>query len=353
VSDCDVLVVGAGPAGSTCAALCAQAGRKVILIDRSDFPREKVCGDCVNPAAAAVLDRLGVSGRLSASPHSRPREVEFVSRGGRAIRLPIPRGSGFAIRRSDLDDVLLRRAQELGASVRAACTLTGLRRGWVAETSLGPISARVLIAADGRNSTTLRLLGLLPRSIDRRVGVQAHLPRPAGFGDLISMRFYRHGHGGVVPVDASHVNVCLVGDPGDLPALRSEACEGLGSPDGANWRTITPLSRPDIPPCPEPGLFLVGDTSVVVEPFTGEGILHALRSGQCAADCLTRNWSDPARAAGDYRLAHPALYRDRLWINRLARTATTHPVWADLLLAISERWPLPLRLLSDRVLRDG
>ena len=109
----DVAIVGAGPGGSTCAAHCAQAGLSTLVIERSVFPREKVCGDCVNPACWQVFDRLQIRERVLALPHSRIGEVEFIGTHGRSVRHRI-RGE-VAIKRSLLDDFLLRRARELGA----------------------------------------------------------------------------------------------------------------------------------------------------------------------------------------------------------------------------------------------
>ncbi|MEO8205646.1 MAG: FAD-dependent monooxygenase, partial [Chthoniobacterales bacterium] len=79
----DVAIVGAGPAGSVCAAFCAKLGLKTLLLDRSSFPRDKVCGDCVNPAAWDVLRRLGWQDRIHSLPSRIPETVEFVSISGR------------------------------------------------------------------------------------------------------------------------------------------------------------------------------------------------------------------------------------------------------------------------------
>ena len=176
----DAAIVGAGPAGSTCAALCAAAGLRTVVIERAIFPREKVCGDCLNPACWPVLDRLDISARVLALPHSQLAELEFIGIRGRSLRYPLhPSARGeIAIKRSVFDQLLLTRARELGAEIRKGCTVTGVERGWLIRTDRGEIHARTLVAADGRNSTVARLLGLLPRTNRDRIGVQTHFAAP-------------------------------------------------------------------------------------------------------------------------------------------------------------------------------
>src|SRR5438270_8512411 len=88
----DVAIVGGGPAGATCAAFCAGAGLRTLLLERETFPREKVCGDCLNPSAWPVLSRLGVENAVRALTCSALREVEFSDSAGRSVRCPLPSG---------------------------------------------------------------------------------------------------------------------------------------------------------------------------------------------------------------------------------------------------------------------
>src|SRR5436189_5598630 len=84
----DVAIVGAGPAGSACAAFCALAGLRPLLLERETFPREKVCGDCLNPAAWPILERLNLTERVLALPHSRLESAEFVGLDNRSVSIP-------------------------------------------------------------------------------------------------------------------------------------------------------------------------------------------------------------------------------------------------------------------------
>src|SRR3954470_7644520 len=114
----DVAIVGGGPAGSACAAFCAAAGLRTAIFERETFPREKVCGDCVNPAAWPVLERLGVLDAVRALPHGRLRRVDFIAIGGATVSVDLPADAEIAVKRSLFDQLLLSRAAELGAEVR-------------------------------------------------------------------------------------------------------------------------------------------------------------------------------------------------------------------------------------------
>lgn len=342
----DVAIVGAGPAGATCAAFCAQAGLSTLVLDRARFPREKVCGDCLNPACWPVLERLGVAATLQGLPHARLREVEFAGVHGRPLRFPLPdsdRGE-IAIKRSMLDHVLLERAAELGADVCQGTSVTHLEPGWCIHTSGEIFYARILVAADGRNSTVARLLRLLPAARKDRVALQAHLPAPHGFGEKVVMRLLPGGYCGAASVGAGQLNLCLVGKPGRLGQLKAWAASAYPGSEHAAWQTVTPLSRKPVPP-DQDDLLMVGDAARVVEPFTGEGIYYALATGEAAARAIIAG--DPAA----YGPAHEALYRGRLWVNRLARQAVLHPRIASAALALARLYPNILGMLTAKVTR--
>jgi len=105
----DVAIVGGGPAGAACAAFCAAGGLRTLLLEREKFPREKVCGDCLNPAAWPVLDRLGISDAVRALPCSPVGGVEFIGADGLSFSVPLPAGAcgEIGIRRREFDGLLL------------------------------------------------------------------------------------------------------------------------------------------------------------------------------------------------------------------------------------------------------
>jgi geranylgeranyl reductase family protein len=338
----DAIVVGAGPAGSVCAATLACAGRRVLLLDRATFPRDKVCGDCLNPAVWPVFDRLGLRERVRALPHTVVREIAYRGIGGSELRFPMPHEEEIVVKRRDLDQLLARRAVECGSEFREGFSVTRVKAAWAVETDHGTFRAPLLIAADGRNSTIARLTGRMPAASRERLAIQRHCARPTWHGDSVRMLFYPGGYGGTARVGAEEINLCLVANPENLEHVRARAEQEFGK---GEWRTITPLSRADATDLANDGLFLVGDAARVVEPFTGEGIYYAMRSGELAAEAILEGGD----AESTYRRTHAALYRGRIWINRLARLAGMHPRVTSLAFRLLHAWPAPLGVLTARV----
>jgi menaquinone-9 beta-reductase len=354
----DVAIVGGGPAGSSCAAFCAAAGLRVALLERESFPREKVCGDCINPACWPVLRRLAVAERVRALPHGRLDRVDFIAINERRLSVELPAGGDaeIAVKRSLFDKLLLDRARELGATVFESATVTALSspdprvEHWKIATGDQALKARTLVAADGRNSTVARLCGLFPRTIKERIALQTHLPLPTDFGDRVVLEFRPEGYSGQAPVGERRLNLCLVSIPKKIASLRAWAERRFDIAPNHSWRTITPLTREPISPA-QPSLFFVGDSARVVEPFTGEGIYYALASGELAAKAIALrcDGGNAADVALAYSAAHAQLYRGRLWINRLARAAVLSPRVASVFLRAARLQPWMLRLLTAKI----
>jgi geranylgeranyl reductase family protein len=339
----DVAIIGSGPAGASCAAFCAMAGLRVIVLEREKFPREKVCGDCLNPSVWPVLQRLGVAADIRELAQGRLNHVDFIGLSGRTIRVDLPSDLEIAVKRSLFDDVLMQRARALGAEIRESVTLTSLERATSNEWLLnGELHARFVVAADGRNSTVARLRGLIPRVAKERVALQAHLPLPHDFGNRVVLQLLPGGYSGQAPVNDHELNVCLVGVGADVSQLRLWAVDRFKASTEPAWRTITPLTRAAISPA-HSNLLLVGDAARVIEPFTGEGIYYALRSGELAADAIRTG------DVANYARQHAAMYRGRLWINRLARAAVVRPRIGSLLLDLARLQPALLRFLTRKI----
>jgi menaquinone-9 beta-reductase len=356
----DVAIVGGGPAGSSCAAFGAAAGLRTVILEREKFPREKVCGDCLNPACWPILRRLELAERVRSLPHGKLNRVEFIGISGSRVTIELPVGDDaeIAVKRSLFDQLLLDRAQELGATVFESVTVTALSSPdprtdhWTISAGDKAFRARTLIAADGRNSTVARLCGLRPRSAKERVALQTHWPLPPDFGDRVVLEFRPEGYSGQAPVGDGALNICLVSVPAKIAPLRAWAEARFQIPPDHSWRTITPLTREAISPG-QPGLFLVGDAARVVEPFTGEGIYYALASGELAAKAiiLQRDGGNAEDVAVAYSAAHIELYRGRLWINRLARVAVLSPRIASALLQVARLQPGLLRFLTAKIVQ--
>ncbi len=351
----DVAIVGGGPAGSSCAAFCARGGLRTLVLEREKFPREKVCGDCLNPSCWPVLQRLSLAQRVRDLPHSKLDSVEFIAIGGRNVIVDLPSGDAceLSVKRSLFDALLLKRAQDLDAHVREETTVRALTHNgnWKIETAGGEnFSARILVGADGRNSTVAHLCNLLPRPARERVALQAHIPLPQNFGSRIVLQFLPEGYSGQAPVNETELNLCLVGTPPTISRLRRWAEGHFEITADQSWRTITPLTRSPVP-CAHQNLFFIGDAARVVEPFTGEGIYYAMRSGELAAIAISKimRGEDQQATLREFARACAETYRGRLWINRLARMAVLWPRVGSLFIRAAQIQPAIISLLTRKI----
>src|SRR5436305_12140119 len=230
--------------------------------------------------------------------------------------------------------VRLNTARRQFTLVRDEATVIALDRHaadrWKIDIVRETVLARVVVGADGRNSTVARLRNLLPRPERERVALQAHIPLPQNFGNRVVLQFLPEGYSGQAPLNDRELNLCLVGTPPTIGSLRDWAERDFKLLPDQPWRTITPLTRDPVPAAHD-NLFFIGDAARVVEPFTGEGIYYALRSGQLAARAITKILRGEVRksAVREFVHEHRAMYRGRLWINRLARAAVLSPKFAS------------------------
>jgi flavin-dependent dehydrogenase len=305
----DVLIVGAGPAGTTAALVLARAGVNVTLLDRASFPRDKLCGDSVNPGTMALLGRLGVAADIEA--RGLPVEGMLVTGpGGAAVTGTYPGGLvGRSIRRCDLDVILLDAAIAAGArfedGVRVAGPIADAAGSTTRVTGVrvaggaGERRAAIVIAADGRRSTLAFGLGLArPPRWPRRWAIGAYYAGVEGLGPRGEMHVRRQGYVGVAPVPGGMANVCLVIP--EARARRAVAAAGVAldaaivADDGLRQRfrrarRLTPVSilgplAVDATGAGVPGLLLAGDAAGFVDPMTGDGLRFAVRGGALAAE---------------------------------------------------------------------
>lgn len=322
----------------------------MLVLERAKFPRDKVCGDCLNPDCWPVLERLGVAGGVRELPHSPFKAVEIVTANGRNFRcdLPASKSGEIGIRRRELDALLLEAACKSGAEVLQEKTVTKVSPGWEVKAGGETFGAWTLVAADGRNSTVARLLGILPAAKKDRVALQTHMPVPPESEGVVRMNLFQEGYSGAASIGRGLWNVCLVARPENLAQLKTR----WSLPAEHAWNAIAPLTRQPCAPMHNfaaSPLLLVGDAARVVEPFTGEGIYYALRSGELAGKCLVRSAHGNRCEIGDYSRLHRELYRGRLWTNQIARLAVLHPVFAS---RLTENLPGSghlLRLLTRKI----
>ncbi len=323
----DVAVIGAGPAG-TCAAIAARAaGARVTIVERSTFPRTKVCGCCLSPAGVAVLRRLGAEAAIR---DALPLHDVILECSGAQARIRGDRG--VAIGRDALDPALLQCAAARGVQVRMGCsaTIDGPGRVLVGPREDGVrtvLEASVVVVADGLAGTALGghasaawRWTVAPRS---RMGFGAVLPAatlrcPVG---SILMRVQHGGYIGTVRLPDGRVDVAAAADPavvrrfggpaGCALAWLGESVVDRAAVADAPWRGTPTLTRRRATVSGE-GVMVVGDAAGYVEPFTGEGMGWAMRSGAAAGTLAAEVARHAASTAAWPRLLRDITHRDRL-----------------------------------------
>jgi geranylgeranyl reductase family protein len=352
-NDADVVVVGAGPGGSTTAYHLARHGLRVLLLEKTEFPREKVCGDGLTPRAVKQLVKLGIDTSPEAGwLHNRGLRVIG---GGMRLELDWPElasfpNYGLVRTRLDFDDLLAKQAVSAGAELRTGVNITapvldGTGRAIGVSGEVGPgkepvtFHAPLIVAGDGVSGRLPLALGLAKRE-DRPIGVavRRYYRSPAKSNDdylesWLELRSRERGdnllpgYGWIFGMGDGRVNV-------GLGVLNSSSAFGKtnyrrlltdwlantppewgmtdeANADGPILGAALPMGFNRVPHYTR-GVLLVGDSGGMVNPFNGEGIAYAMESGELAAEVMVQAL---ARAAGVDReralAAYPAELKAR------------------------------------------
>ena len=375
----DVVVAGAGPAGSAAATLLAERGWSVTLLDKAAFPRPKICGEYLSPEGARVLDRLGVLKAVDASGAQPLHGMRIVAPDGTVLDGAYPtagrwrgyRDHALAIRREVLDRVLLERARTLPVDVRERHRVTGLLRagdavaGVRAEVGDGlpvEIRARLVIGADGRASAVAHSLGLLRPHRLQRLGLIQHVSGVSDLVDRGEIHVDPPDYCILNPVAPGIVNLGLVVPlaharpfsgrletffAARLKQLRRVPARIRGMRAEGPLMAMGPLAyRVDEPRVG--GVLLAGDAAGFYDPFTGEGLYTALRSAELLAEV-----AHAALAAGDvsaaalapYLRARREAFRDKARVTQALQFLIARRRLADLAARFLQRRPALLSLL--------
>jgi menaquinone-9 beta-reductase len=353
--DAEVIVVGAGPAGSTAATYLARSGLDVLLLEKSAFPREKVCGDGLTPRGVKQLIDLGVDTRAEAGwLHNRGLRVVG---GGVTLELDWPDLATFppygVVRtRMDFDELLARTAQRAGARLLERTTVTGAvtdeRTGRVvgvtgkAGPERAPVTYRapVILACDGVSARLALSVGL--EKIESRpmgVAVRRYYASPRSKDDYLESHLelwdrsdpaeprLLPGYGWIFGMGDGTANVGLgilstskAFGKTDYRALLRSWLDGTPEEWGFREHNATgKIGGAALPmgfnrtPHYARGLLLVGDAGGMVNPFNGEGIGYAMESAKLAAECVVQALARPEGPSRERALAgYPVAMRQAL-----------------------------------------
>jgi geranylgeranyl reductase family protein len=336
----DAIVVGAGPGGSTAATLMVRQGLRVLLLDKSTFPRDKICGDAIGGKSVDALKALGLVARVQQATDSLGSwGVTFSGPMGDQVEIPFtkvltqPVAPGFIVPRLVYDDLLFNAAVEAGAEVRLQTTVEGLL--WEGQQVVGvrarlfdpaagsalpetELRAPLVVGADGAYSVVARALGMTQLEEDHYcAGLRAYYEGVTGFNRYhhIELHFVEEsipGYFWIFPMANGRANVgigmlssAVKKRDVKLKPLLDELVRHPRFRDRfAHAHRIGPVKGWGLPlgsrprPLSGNGWMLVGDAGSLIDPFTGEGIGNAMVSGMKAAD-----WAVRARAAGNHSAA--------------------------------------------------
>jgi menaquinone-9 beta-reductase len=357
----DACVVGAGPAGATCAYYLAKHGRDVVMLERKRFPRDKICGDAICSQAQVHLARMGVLQQIIDND-----EGHFAAVGG----MVSPRGFSYiassvehlassqvmAIKRLYLDVRIARAAQAAGARMIEdyavdGATLDAATAVWsIVPQGKGPvIRARALVAADGALSRLARRLGFVstpPDAVCSRAYVRAKSTNFDADGVVYYPKDLLPGYCAIFREARGELNFCVYVIPGgktkvdDLRAMHHHILQNdphvsraIGPKAEMDDMKGAPLRLGGIPRSYGDHFLIVGDAAGHIDPLTGEGIQFGMDAGEYAADAL-----HAALAAGDLRAPSLKPYQDRCmrafgrdfaWSAAIARFYARFPAFLD------------------------
>lgn len=359
----DVCIVGAGPGGCAAALQLAKHGVDTVLVDKAVFPRDKVCGDALSGKVMRSLERLdpALASALREQPSLEPsRGIIFHAPGGKVLRVPFGSGAGMGeapgaiLPRMEFDDFMLeavkrdgrvrilegtkvnefQRGEEgwklsVSRSSVVSCGVPGRPNGNEQPTT---ISTRLLIDASGANSTFARQVGLPMEPRHHCAGVRAYFTGvagldPQGFIELVFLKELLPGYLWIFPLPNGRANVGL-GLRSDMVRKRKadlrKMLHELTADHPrlrkrfANARAEGPIRGMGLPlaskrwPISGDGHLLIGDAAHLIDPFTGEGISHAMISGVHAADVASEAL---LKSGSGGAIAHASLedYDRRVW----------------------------------------
>ncbi len=358
-----VVIVGAGPAGSSTAFFLARQGIDVTVLDRARFPRDKTCSEYMSPQASRILAEMDVLSDIETSGAAQLAGMRVHAPNGATIHGEFASSHGFrgyrdrglAVRRTVLDAILLNKARSSGANVEEGVRVTDLTRdprgrinGVITSMDgAAPVErrAQLVIGADGLRSVVGRRLGLIRGSRwPRRIALVTHYSGVEGLDEFGEMHVDRGGYCGIANVGNGLTNVAVVvpvSRAAELAIDRTEFLESWIAERPALASMFTKATRVDPVRATGPfaasakrgwarGAALVGDAAEFFDPFTGEGIYTALRGGELLAGYATEAVRADRPKASDlslraYEAARRSEFSGKWKVERMIGAAVAFP----------------------------
>jgi geranylgeranyl reductase family protein len=313
--DFDVIIIGAGPSGSSCASFLSKYGRKVLLLDRATFPREKVCGDGISGRSVAVLHELGILDKFKNVEHEDMFGVTFSSPNGTVVPVSSKGKSstppGFVCRRQVFDNVVFQNAKSVTTKTIEGFIANDLIlendyvvgvKGTMPDGNATEFRAKVVVGADGAAGITARKLNAVNSDPDHQCsGIRCYYEGVEGMTETIELHFVKEaipGYFWIFPLPGKRANVgmgMMVRDikktKVNLQKVMFDIIANNPTFKGrfAKAKRVTPVKSWLLPYATKKvkragnGYILIGDAATLIDPFTGEGIGNALTSGKIAA----------------------------------------------------------------------
>jgi geranylgeranyl reductase family protein len=333
VANYDAIVVGAGPAGSTCAYRLASAGGSVLLLDRARFPRDKPCGGAVT---ARALRELPVAIEQVVETLVNRFELRVPGRRGFSRVAPVP--LAYLTQRRRLDTHLVACAVQAGAELREGAAASEIRQDGVDDDQ-----ARIVIGADGVTRRALDTTCTHAIALEGNLAHTADLPRQYTDRLLLEFGTVPGGYGWIFP-KRTHLNVGVGGWKSEAPQLRDHLAR-LCEAHGFDRTSLTDVRAHHLPfrkrgsPLAVGRIALIGDAGGLADPLSGDGIYEAALSARLAAehalrilagdqDCFTGYAREPTtRLAPLMRISRPAKYAFDRFPKISFTLARTPPFW--------------------------
>jgi menaquinone-9 beta-reductase len=363
----DVIIAGAGPAGTSAAIHLASHDLKVLLLEQKKFPREKLCGEFISPECLSHFKMLGVDVEMFASGPAEITETAFYSRHGKRIVVPsgwFGNSAAMGLSRAVMDQTLLSRAKAVGVDVLEEIAVSNLveENGAVLGVRLKvgiseqEYLAPVTIDATGRAralSRRVRHSESRHASRSKLVAFKVHMTDTRVANGVCEIYSYNGGYGGVSTIEAGVSNLCFIVDAAAVRRAHSDPDVVLreivmanpraeytlwSAKPTADWLSVALESFGRHKPSPAKGLLAIGDSASFIDPFTGSGMLMALESGHLVSEVIVRH-SDKlengtgetriADIANDYNRAYADTFDSRLRVCGLLRRVAFKPALAQ------------------------